>query len=472
MLSWIKRGLTSDTGGLWALVAAGVLAVNTAWGQGQGWVGQCDYATPYAITTIAGTPSPGGWADGTNEVAQFNWPQGLVVTTNRIVYIAEYLNNDVREMKPVGTNWVVTTIAGTATDSGSADGTNDTIQFNAPTSIAMDGAGNLYVTDGINDTIRKLTHVGTNWVSSTLAGTPDGGQGGFSDGTNGAARFNYPSGIAVDAATNVYVSDTYNSVIRLLKQVGTNWVVTTIAGQTNAGASFSDGTNQNALFAGPAGLAIDRAGHLFVGDTTNCVIREITPVGTNWVVTTIAGTGGNYDQYGVIDGTNGVATFNCPISSGPMAIAVDTNDNLYVADTGDSLVRKVSPQGTNWVTTTLAGLYNSPGGGEDGTGTNATFSELSGIAVDASGELFIADSLDNDIRLGVLAPATPPNLAVSRAGGTVIVWWVGAGFTLQTNASLASTNWGVFTNTVTTTGGTNSVTLSPPAGKLFFRLSD
>ena len=457
---------------IWGVVAGGLLVVNTACGQGQGWVDGCDYATPYTFTTIAGTPGPGGWGDGTNGAAQFNGPWALAVDTNGNVYVADIYNNDLRKVRQAGTNWVVTTIAGTPEQSGSADGTNENATFNAPAAIAIDGAGNLYVADAGNNTIRKLTRVGANWVSSTIAGTPSPGQPVFRDGTNGVATFYNPNGIAVDSLTNVYVGDSGNNVIRRVTPMGTNWVTTTIAGTVSTAGGFSDGTNQNALFDEPAGLAIDGSGNIFVGDTGNDVIRKMTPVGTNWVVTTIAGAVG---VPGPADGTNEAALFYCPLlANGPMAIAVDTNDNLYVADAGDGLIRKVSPVGTNWVTTTLAGLYTAAGN-NDGTGTNATFGDPTGIAVDETGRVFVGDSANNDIREGTLALfVAAPNLGINHAGaaGSVTIWWPGSGFSLETNANLATTNWGVYGGTVNSNNGTNSVTVPAAAGSLFFRLSD
>jgi len=457
------------------LAAGGLMALNTAWGQGQGWVDGCDYATPYTFVTIAGTPGDPGNVNGTNGAALFNVPVGLTVDTNNNVYVVDAQAYTVRKLAPVGTNWVVTTIAGVNKVQGSSDGTNQGILFGQPTSIAEDGAGNLYVTDGFYNTVRKLTPIGTNWVSSTIAGTPDQ-NGGSRDGTNGVAQFNYPAGIAVDALGNVYVADTDNSTIRLVASVGTNWVVTTIAGTVNTtGGGFSDGTNQNAQFSVPAGLAIDRAGNIFVGDTGNDIVREIQPMGTNWVTTTIAGTPGNVIS-GAADGTNDVATFfspfDPPFSFTPMAIAVDTSDNLYVADGGDGLIRMVSPEGTNWVTTTLAGLVTAPPSSANGTGTNALFGAPAGIAVNAAGKLFVGDIGEEDIREGSLDVVTVPNLAINRAGaGGETIWWLGAGYSLQTNASLATTNWGIYGGTVNSSGATNSVSVPSFSGNLFFRLS-
>lgn len=151
-------------------------------------------------------------------------------------------------LTPVGTNWVVTTIAGTVGVAGSADATNSTALFNSPHGVAMDGAGNVYVADLINNTIRKVAPVGTNWVVTTIAGQP--GVTGSADGTNSAAQFNWPVGVAVDSAGNLYVADYYNSTIRKVAPVDTNWVVTTIAGQARVAGS-AHGTNNAARFYNP-----------------------------------------------------------------------------------------------------------------------------------------------------------------------------------------------------------------------------
>src|SRR5439155_23368082 len=122
------------------------------------------------------------------------------------VYVAELENSTIRKLTPVGTNWVVTTIAGLAGSTGSANGTNSGARFNFPQGLAIDGAGNLYVADSDNYVVRKVTPVGTNWVVTTIAGRA--GSVGSVDGTNSVARFNGFVGVAVDAATNIYVADT------------------------------------------------------------------------------------------------------------------------------------------------------------------------------------------------------------------------------------------------------------------------
>ncbi|HEY5043090.1 MAG TPA: NHL repeat-containing protein [Verrucomicrobiae bacterium] len=441
------------------LVLGGLLAAAPA-------PAQSDYATPYTFVTLAGLAGNYGGNDGTNSDARFYYPEGTVVDTNGNVYVVDYSENTVRKLTPVGTNWVVTTIAGTTGSSGgSADGTNGAAQFSEPTSIAMDGAGNLYVTDSGNNTIRKLAPAGTNWVSTTIAGLANGSSG-SADGTNQDAQFTRPTGIAADAGGNLYVADTDNQTIRKLTSSGTNWVVTTIAGTLQTTGS-ADGTNDDALFFEPSGLAVDGAGNLYVADTFNNAIRKLTPAGTNWVVTTIAG---SPPSYGGTDGTNQAALFNFPYD-----LAADQAGNLFVADTFNNTIRKITPSGTNWVTTTLAGAADGSSGSTDGTGAGALFSNPDGIAVDGAGRLFVGDTANGTIRMGQIPVVTSvPNLAISLAApNTVTVSWPVLGsYTLQTNGVLTTTNWGNYGGAPAISNGTNSITISPPVGNLFFRLAN
>jgi hypothetical protein len=444
------------------LLAGGFLIWNSALGQS---LGQLNYVTPYTFTTIAGTYGEVQNVDGTNGNAWFEQPQGVAVDTNDNLYVADIAANTIRKAVPVGTNWVVTTIAGDPENPGYNDGTNQAAEFDEPAAIAVDAAGNVYVADSYYSTIRELSLSGTNWVSSTIAGTPNP-SGGSRNGTNGVAQFNGPSGMALDAAGRMYVADTYNDTIRQVVHVGTNWVVTTIAG-TAGNQGPNDGTNGAAQFFDPVGIAVDNAGNLFVADSGNYTIRKITHVGTNWVVTTIAGTAGGQ---GVADGTNGAAQFDSPVVFAPMSLAVDASDNLYVTDGGNGVVRKVSPLGTNWVTTTLAG-DPSRSDNIDGTGTNAVFGTPAGIAVDVAGKLFVGDIGNNDLREGIIAAV--PNLAISvNASNGVVVSWPGSFGILQTNASLTAPNWVNYGGAVTNSNGTNSVTFTPSAATLFFRLTD
>ncbi len=343
----------------------------------------------YDFTTIAGLATNSGSANGTNNVARFNKPRGIAADSDGNVYVTDYYNNTIRKVTPVGTNWVTTTIAGLAGPSGIADGTNSDARFYLPFGIALDGSGNLYVADAYNQTIRKITPVGTNWVVSTIAGLAS--TTGSADGTNSDARFYYPYGITVDTNGNVYVTDFDNNTIRKITPVGTtgtNWVTTTIAGTvTNIGSA--DGTNSDARFYYPTGITSDSVGNLYVVDMDNQTIRKIAPVGTNWVTSTIAG------GYGSADGTNSDARFRYP-----NGVAVDMNGNLYVADRANDTIRKVTPVGSNWVTTTIGGLAGNTNS-TDGINSVARFNQPYDVVVDGSGNLYVADTFNNTIRLGV-----------------------------------------------------------------------
>src|ERR1035437_3489365 len=243
---------------------------------------QAIYSTADAFVTIAGTAGNSGGNDGTNRIAQFYLPEGIAMDTHGNLYVADYGNNTIRKVAPVGTNWVVTTIAGTAgSNGGSADGTNGAARFNEPVGIAVDVLGQLYVADYGFNTIRKITPTGTNWVVTTIAGT-NGNNGNHSaDGTNSVARFYGPSGITMDTLGNLYVADSGNNTIRKVTSAGTNWVVTTIAGTAGNGGDSADGTNGSALFNFPSSITVDTSGSLYVADTYNHTIREVAPVGTN-----------------------------------------------------------------------------------------------------------------------------------------------------------------------------------------------
>jgi streptogramin lyase len=170
---------------------------------------------------------------------------------------------------------VVTTIAGWAGHAGIADGTNASAQFAYPSGVVPDAAGNLYVSDQDNNTIRKIAPVRTNWVVTTIAGRA--GYSGRADGTNRDARFNWPGGLAVDSGGNIYVADFFNSTVRKIVPVRTNWVVSTIGG-LGTSPGRSDGTNSAARFSGPNGVAVDGWGNVFVADLENNTIRRGAPL--------------------------------------------------------------------------------------------------------------------------------------------------------------------------------------------------
>jgi hypothetical protein len=266
---------------------------------------------------------------------------------------------------------VVSTLAGST--QGYADGTGATARFSEPSGIAIDASGNVYVAEWNNHRIRKVTPTG---VVTTLAGSTLG----YADGTGTAAQFSNPWDVAVDAVGNVYVADEFNHRIRKVSPTG---VVTTLAGST---AGYADGTGTAAQFENPRGVAVDAAGNVYVteggvgGNWGSHRIRKVSPTG---VVTTLAGA----ELGGYADGTGAAAQFWTPAG-----VAVDAAGNVYVAEWDNHRVRKVSPTG---VVTTLAG---STSGYADGTGTAAQFRSPFGIAVDAAGNVYVADWDNHRVR--------------------------------------------------------------------------
>ena len=216
-----------------------------------------------------------------------------------------------------------TTLAGVVGISGTNDGPGIAARFNFPIGVAVDKATNVYVGDSMNHTIRKITLAGE---VTTLAG--GAGHSGSADGIGSAARFNRPHHVRVDGAGNVYVADTGNHTIRKITPAG---VVTTLAGSAGHSGS-ADGAASTARFNEPFGVAVTSNGHVYVADTLNQTIRRITPTGA---VTTLAGMAG---ETGVLDGTGSAARFNMPIS-----VAMDSSGNIYVADFMNHRITKGTP---------------------------------------------------------------------------------------------------------------------------------
>jgi hypothetical protein len=211
------------------------------------------------VTTLAGSGSA-AFADGTGTSASFFGPSGVAVDSAGNVYVADVYNHRIRVVSPVG---VVTTLAGSGS-AAFADGTGVSASFNSPYGVAVDNSGNVYVADRFNHRIRVVSPVG---VVTTLAGS---GSAAFADGTGVSASFNSPVGVALDSVGSVYVADAGNNRIRMVNPAG---VVTTLAG--SGAASFADGTGVNASFDWPVGIALDSAGNVYVGDCANHRIRMI-----------------------------------------------------------------------------------------------------------------------------------------------------------------------------------------------------
>jgi D-alanyl-D-alanine dipeptidase len=382
------------------------------------------------VTTLAGLAGSWGTNDGTGSEARFDYPRGVATDSAGNVYVADADNYTIRKITPVG---VVSTLAGLAGSAGSADGAGSAARFSNPTSVATDSSGNIYVADASNHTIRKITPAG---VVATLAGLA--ASSGTNDGTGSAARFYYPIGVAADSTGNIYVADTENYTIRKITPAG---VVTTLAGLAGSTGS-ADGTGSAARFNTPYGVATDSAGNVYVADSLNFAIRKITSAG---VVTTLAGSAAQfYEPYGV---------------------ATDSVGNVYVADTHNNTIRKITPAG---VVTTLAGLARSSGTA-DGVGSAARFWIPHGVATDSAGNVYVADTYNHTIRKGIRVPQLA--IASDGSGGYFISAQGAPGFTcsLLRAASLAGP-WS--TNTQQTADNSGLIQfhdLAPPPSQGFYR---
>ena len=330
----------------------------------------------------------------------------------------------------VQTSGTVTTFAGSSGVNGSTNGTGTAASFFYPQGLAFDNNGNLLVADQGNNEIRKITSAG---AVSILEGTLVAGNTNTSATPGTAALFNGPTGVAVDALNNVYVADFGNNEIR--KIASTGGVVTTFAGATKAGNTNATGTA--ASFNGPAGVAVDALGNVYVADFNNNLIREISPAG---VVTTLAGSG----SAGNANGTGTAASFN-----GPRAVAVDANFNVYVADAKNNLIREITQAG---VVTTLAGT--GAAGNTSGAAASATFNYPSGIAVDGSGNVFVADANNNLLR--EISSGTVTSIA-------------GSGYLLLNGTFNAPT--GVATNVVNNAPGSGVVFVANTNGSLIQKVT-
>ena len=318
----------------------------------------------------------------------FTNPAGIAEDAVGNLYVANRNSHTISKVTPTG---VASTYAGREFSGGGYVSGDVTIaEFNFPTGLAYD-SNVLYVADTNNHVIRKIDLLG-NFVS-TLAGS---GVAGAVDGF--AASFNFPTGVAVDAAGNVYVADRGNNLIRKVTPGGQ---VTTVAGSTTRG--YVDATGTNARFNSPWDVAVGIDGNLYVSDSGNDRIRKITIPGA--VVTTLAGsgTGGEFQ-----DGPGSLARFD-----EPLGLAVDGQGNLYVTDCNNNRIRKVNPDGD---VTTVAGTGDSVS--VDGPALQASFQCPGGLMVDAAGDVLVSEFSNNVIRkISRIAVQTPPNLVYQ--GGTL-----------------------------------------------------
>ncbi|MCX6951981.1 MAG: immunoglobulin domain-containing protein, partial [Verrucomicrobia bacterium] len=457
---WLKNGvpIPNATGASFT-IAAGTprdggtysVTIATAGGATTGPATRLTVSSGYLTTTLAGKAGVSGRADGPGDVARFSTPSGLGVDAAGNFYVADSANSRLCRITP---NGIVSTLATPLTLRDPA-----VPSFSSrPEGLALDAAGNVYFADG--NAIRRLAPDGT---VTTVAGTPN--TSGSTNGPAATALFQNPTGVAVDAQGNIFVSD-YTQRIRKISPARE---VTTVAGTGQIGAA--DGPGLSARFNNPQGIAVDAAGTIYVADYNNNCVRKIAPDGT---VSTLAGVPGSQ---GSVDGPATTARFQFP-----RFVAIDRSGQVFVADDSHT-IRRISPAG---VVTTIAGSSFATGT-TDGIGAVARFNQPRGLAVDAGGTLAIVDGANSTVRLARLdsepVPATtiaqqpvafdavvalPMSLSVTPAGAPPFTYqWLkdGAMVAGATAASLRldstrTADAGTYTVIVTGEGG---ATTSDPA---------
>ncbi|MEC4048429.1 T9SS type A sorting domain-containing protein [Flavobacterium sp. SUN046] len=311
------------------------------------------------VTTVAG--SNPGYLDWPGIQAQFSDPMGLCIDASGNIYVADRSNNRIRKIEATG-NHMVSTVAGSGVE-GYADGIGVNAVFAAPNGICIDQQGNLYVTDFWNYKIRKITPAG---VVTTVVGTTQG----YADGSASIAKFGYLGAICIDSLGNLFVADGGNNRIR---KITPNGIVFTVAGSVEG---YLDGIGPVARFSYPVGICIDNFNNLYVTEFFNQTIRKIDSLG---MVSTVAGS-----TWGYADGQGTDAQFKYP-----SGVCADTYGNLFITDSNNHRIRKISPSG--WVSTYTGSVF----GYVDGTLSEALFKSPWAICNGFNGDLYIAE-IDGD----------------------------------------------------------------------------
>ena len=371
----------------------------------------CQTSYPYVITTVAGTYPLGDGGPAT--AALLLGPAAVALDRAGNLYIADYSNGRVRKVSPAGTITTVpgtentyaqslaldaagslyvagyynvwkiepagklTTVAGSGNYGfGGDDRPATEATFAGIAGVALDGAGNIYISDGWNHRVRKVNTAG---IITTIAG--NGTQGYIGDNIPAKdARLYYPGALAVDAAGNLYIADTYNYRVRKVTAAG---IITTVVGTGGYGNGGDGGLATAAQLGSVGGLAFDGQGNLYLSDVSNHRVRKVTPAG---IITAV---GGNA-QYG-FGGDGALAT--SAMLANPAGIALDAAGNLYIADSKNNRVRKVTAGG---IISTVAGATHFSGDGEAATG--ALLQYHNDVALDGSGNLYVADRGNHRIR--------------------------------------------------------------------------
>lgn len=341
------------------------------------------------VTTYAGTGNP-GFINGDTSVASFNKPFGICIDTEGNLFIADAYNHVIRK---IGVSGQVSTYAGSGI-AGYLDGEASQAKFNQPINICFDSEGNMYVSDFLNQRIRKISIDG---MVTTIAGT---GQAGLLNGLALEAKFNYPRGICLDDTGNIYIGDSWNHRIRKISTDG--FVSTWAGGGTSIGVQsvgdYVDGSDTSARFYTPCELSIDNENNIFVADAYNHRIRKIDP---ERVVSTVAGSGDSGpDSGGFFNGPALEARFNTPT-----AVFVANDGNIYVGDGINQRVRKIS---NDLMVSTFAGSCDT--GFDNGPDTLSTFNFPRGCTMDYNlNRLYVVDYNNHAIRIIHLTTSTGSN---------------------------------------------------------------
>jgi trimeric autotransporter adhesin len=356
------------------------------------------------ISTVAGVGKIGFSGNGGSATAALLWdPTCVALDPASNLYIGDLANYDVR--KVAAATGIITTYAGTQVAGYAGDnGPANAAQIYGPTACATDSSGNLYLADNANNVIRKVSlssGIIMNFAGNGLdAGTSNGTFSG-DGGSAVLAGINHSNGVAVDGAGNLYIADTGNQRIRMVSAA--TGIITTIAGTGVRGYSGDGGPATKAEFYDPEGLAVDSAGNVYITDTINSVVRKIT-AGTG-IISTIGGTGGYPGSFGGDGGLATMAQFN-----DPSGVAVDSAGNVYVADSGNERVRKITVS-TGIIQTVVGNggqAFTGVGGngytGDGGPATSAGLHDPQGIAIDSKGTMYIADYFNAAVRKVTPAP--------------------------------------------------------------------